>query len=64
MSGASDNKAKLTVQTSADINVVSYCEFSLRLRNTRLFNSDARGRMQIADNEAEFRNAVEKTEID
>ncbi|XP_012938713.2 uncharacterized protein LOC101848113 [Aplysia californica] len=63
MSGASEDTAKLTIQTSADVEVLSPCEFALRLRGTRLLHSDSTGTMKAADRESLFRRAVEASEL-
>ena len=49
MAGASEDIAKLTIQTTADIEVLSPCEFSLRLSQTRLLHSDNTGQLKAAD---------------
>ena len=50
MAGASQDTAKLTITTSADVHVISPCEFALTLRNTRLMHSgDDAGQMKTAD---------------
>ena len=63
MSGASEDKARLTIESSAEIHVMSACEYSLTLKNTRLTNSDVYGQMQTSENAADFRNAVERNEL-
>lgn len=49
MAGASEDTAKLTLQVTGDVEVLSPCEFSLQLRNTRLFHTDGNGNMKTAD---------------
>ena len=49
--------------TSADVHVISPCEFSLTLRDTHLTHSDATGHMKNADKEDQFRSAVEASEL-
>ena len=63
MSGASQDKASLTVETSAHVHVSSPCEFTLTLKDTRLKHSTADGNMKTADNEAEFRRQLESVEL-
>ncbi|XP_012946660.1 vitellogenin, partial [Aplysia californica] len=63
MSGASEDTAKLTIQTSADVEVLGPCEFALRLRDTRLLHSDNAGHMKAAHREEQFRRGVEASEL-
>ena len=49
MLGASEDTAKMTLTTTADLEVLGPCEMALSLRDTRLFHSDAMGGLKAAD---------------
>ena len=49
MSGASQDVARLTITTTADVHVLSPCEFSLTLTNTDLRHSDVTGNMKTVE---------------
>ncbi|GFS10552.1 microsomal triglyceride transfer protein large subunit [Elysia marginata] len=59
MSGASEDSAKLTLTTTAELEVLGPCEMALSLKDTRLFHSDAMGGLKAADKEETFRRGLE-----
>ncbi|GFS01680.1 apolipophorin [Elysia marginata] len=63
MSGASEDSAKLTLTTTAELEVLGPCEMALSLRDTRLFHSDAMGGLKAADNEESFRRGMEASPL-
>ncbi|XP_050403910.2 uncharacterized protein LOC126819756 [Patella vulgata] len=58
MEGASDEKATLGIKATAEVEVMSKCEFALKLRNVQVFQSDPSEAMRPIDN-SEFRMALE-----
>ncbi|RUS74819.1 hypothetical protein EGW08_017409 [Elysia chlorotica] len=63
MSGASEDSAKLTLTTKAELEVLGPCEMALSLRDTRLFHSDAMGGLKAADGEDNFRRGLEASAL-
>ncbi|GFS05085.1 apolipophorin long isoform [Elysia marginata] len=63
MSGASEDSAKLTLTTTAELEVLGPCEMALSLRDTRLFHSDAMGGLKAADKEDSFRRGLEASPL-
>ena len=49
MSGASEDSAKMTLTTTAEMEILGPCEMALSLRDTRLSHSDAMGGLKAAD---------------
>ncbi|GFO07001.1 vitellogenin [Plakobranchus ocellatus] len=63
MSGASEDSAKLTLTTTAELEVLGPCEMALSLRDTRLFHSDVMGGLKAADREEYFRRGLETSAL-
>ncbi|KAI8787576.1 apolipophorin [Biomphalaria glabrata] len=60
MAGATEDSAKLSIKTQAEIQSIDGCEFALSLKKTRISHSEAFAKdLKAAEREDEFRQLVE-----
>ncbi|XP_041357844.1 uncharacterized protein LOC121374798 [Gigantopelta aegis] len=62
MGGANGEKAVIQIHATADIEALTKCDFALRLRNVRLYDT-SRGQLTFIDNVGRFRQTLERNPL-